>query len=64
MLGLLSVKVFIPKYFRCHLVQKLTTVDLLMPLEQVFLNEAHVTLTAPERPLTCAIKNTIIRPSH
>lgn len=44
--------------------QKLTTMDLLMPLEQVLLNEAHVTLTAPERPLTCAIKNTTIRPSH
>lgn len=31
--------------------------DLFMPLQQVLLDEAHVTLTAPERPLTCAIQN-------
>lgn len=35
-----------------------------MSLEQVLLNETHVTLTAPERPLTCAIKNTTIHPPH
>lgn len=34
-----------------------------MSLEQVLLNEAHVTLTAPERPLTCAIKDITIH-SH
>lgn len=44
--------------------EELTTVDLLVPLQQVLLNEAHVTLTAPERPLTCAIKNTTIRSPH
>jgi len=43
---------------------KLTAVDLLVPLEQIFLDEAHVTLTAPERPLTCAIKSTTIRSPH
>lgn len=32
---------------------KLTTVDFLMSLEQVLLNEAHVTLTATKRPLPC-----------
>lgn len=56
------------KYSLIHLdttwLQKLTTVDLLMSLEEVLLNEAHVTLTAPERPLTCAIKSTTIHPPH
>lgn len=42
----------------------LTTVDLLVPLQQILLDEAHVALTAPERPLTCAIKNTSIRTSR
>lgn len=35
---------------------ELTTMDLFMPLQQVLLDEAHVTLTAPKRPLTCAIR--------
>lgn len=38
--------------------------DLLVPLQQVLLNEAHVTLTAPKRPLTCAIKSTTAPPQH
>lgn len=36
---------------------RLTTMDLFVPLQQVLLDEAHVTLTAPKRPLTCAIRN-------
>lgn len=52
-----------PSQNTCH-VLKLTTVDLLVPLEQILLDEAHVTLTAPERPLPCAIKSTTIRSPH
>lgn len=42
---------------RRRLCWELTAVDLLVSLEQVLLNEAHVALTAPERPLTCMIRN-------
>lgn len=37
----------------CANFEELTTVDLLVSLQEVFLNEAHVTLSAAERPLTC-----------
>lgn len=32
--------------------------DLFVPLQQVLLDEAHITLTAPKRPLTCTVQNT------
>lgn len=35
----------------------LTTMDLFVSLQQVLLNKAHITLTAPKRPLTCIIRN-------
>lgn len=34
-------------------VNRLTTVDFFMALQQILLYEAHITLTAPKRPLTC-----------
>lgn len=37
---------------------ELTAMDLFVPLQQILLNEAHVTLTAPKWPLTCMIGNT------
>ena len=43
---------------------RLTTVDLLMSLQQVLLDEAHVALTAPKGPLTCAIKSTTTSSPH
>lgn len=52
------------KLLRSTSVQELTAVDLLVSLEEVLLNEAHVTLTAPERPLTCMIKNKTIHHPH
>lgn len=38
-------------------VNTLTAVDFLMALQQILLYEAHITLTAPKRPLTCTKKN-------
>lgn len=38
-------------------VNRLTAVDFFMALQQILLYEAHITLTAPKRPLTCTKKN-------